>query len=64
DCVRRDIVKANLYDIRRVLSDWIADTPAHPVPARPATEHADDAARKRAAIESALARARARRTAP
>ncbi|MCD0505733.1 molybdenum cofactor biosynthesis protein B [Bordetella petrii] len=25
DCVRRDIVKANLYDIRRVLSDWIAD---------------------------------------
>ena len=24
-CVRRDIVKSNLYQIRRVLSDWIAD---------------------------------------
>lgn len=25
ECVRRDIVKSNLYEIRRVLSDWIAD---------------------------------------
>ncbi|MBO1110431.1 molybdenum cofactor biosynthesis protein B [Bordetella petrii] len=25
NCVRRDIVKSNLYQIRRVLSDWIAD---------------------------------------
>jgi len=24
-CVRRDIVKSNIYQIRRVLSDWIAD---------------------------------------
>jgi molybdenum cofactor biosynthesis protein B len=25
DCVRRDLVKDNVYVIRRVLSDWIAD---------------------------------------
>ncbi|OZI18149.1 molybdenum cofactor biosynthesis protein [Bordetella genomosp. 7] len=25
ECVRRDIVKSNRYEIRRVLSDWIAD---------------------------------------
>ncbi|MPT39616.1 MAG: molybdenum cofactor biosynthesis protein, partial [Achromobacter sp.] len=24
-CVRRDIVKDNVYQIRRILSDWIAD---------------------------------------
>ncbi|ANN68590.1 molybdenum cofactor biosynthesis protein B [Bordetella bronchialis] len=26
DCVRRDLVKDNVYEIRRVVSDWIADT--------------------------------------
>ena len=26
-CVRRDIVKDDIYQIRRIISDWIADPP-------------------------------------
>lgn len=28
-CIKRDIVPSNLYQIRRVLSDWIADPDVH-----------------------------------